>query len=206
MIVAGLTGSIAMGKSETAKMFAARGIPVFDSDATVHELYAAGGAAVEPLSRLVPEAILGGAVDRRKLAARVQADPSLLKSIEAIVHPLVKAQQATFLAEAAKRSDLAVLDIPLLFETGREKDVDVIIVVSTTAEKQRDRALARPGMTVEKLDFIMTRQLPDVEKRARADYVIDTSESLEATAREVDRVIAEIRAKRKDHDGTGNHP
>lgn len=195
-----------MGKSETAKMFAARGIPVFDSDATVHELYAAGGAAVEPLSRLVPEAILGGAVDRRKLAARVQADPSLLKSIEAIVHPLVKAQQATFLAEAAKRSDLAVLDIPLLFETGREKDVDVIIVVSTTAEKQRDRALARPGMTVEKLDFIITRQLPDVEKRARADYVIDTSESLEATAREVDRVIAEIRAKRKDHDGTGNHP
>lgn len=195
-----------MGKSETAKMFAARGIPVFDSDATVHELYAAGGAAVEPLSRLVPEAILGGAIDRRKLAARVQADPSLLKSIEAIVHPLVKAQQATFLAEAAKRSDLAVLDIPLLFETGREKDVDVIIVVSTSAEKQRDRALARPGMTVEKLDFIMSRQLRDVEKRARADYVIDTSESLEATAREVDRVIAEIRAKRKDHDGTGNHP
>lgn len=186
-----------MGKSETAKMFAARGIPVFDSDATVHDLYARAGAAVAPLSALVPDAIVDGAVDRRKLASLLQADPGLLKAIEAIVHPLVKARQAAFLAQAEKHADMAVLDIPLLFETGREKDVDVIIVVSASPEQQRQRALARPGMTAEKLDFIMSRQLPDAEKRAQADYVIDTSESLAATAREVDRVIADIRAREK---------
>lgn len=118
MIVAGLTGSIAMGKTETAKMFAARGIPVFDSDAAVHALYAPGGAAVEPLRQLVPDAISGGAVDRRKLAQLVQQDPSLLARIEAVVHPLVKERQIAFLTQAARVSDMAVLDIPLLFETG----------------------------------------------------------------------------------------
>ena len=197
MIVAGLTGSIAMGKSETAKMFAARGIPVFDSDAAVHELYASGGAAVEPLRALAPEAIVDGSVDRRRLATLVQADPALLKSIEAVVHPRVKARQAAFLKDAATHADIAVLDIPLLFETQREADVDVVIVVSATAALQRQRALARPGMTPEKLDFILSRQVPDAEKRARADYVIDTSMSLADTAREVDRVIAEIRAREK---------
>lgn len=197
MITVGLTGSIAMGKSETAKMFAARGIPVFDSDAAVHELYAPGGAAVSPLRLLVPDAIIDGAVDRRKLASLVQADATLLKQIEAAVHPLVKSLQATFLAEAEKHSDIAVLDIPLLFETGRQKDVDVIVVVSTDATSQRRRALARPGMTPEKLDFILSRQVPDADKRARADFVIDTSVSLADTAREVDRVIADIRMKRK---------
>lgn len=197
MIVAGLTGSIAMGKSETARMFAARGIPVFDSDATVHELYATGGEAVEALRRLVPEAVVDGSVDRRKLAVAVQADPLLLKDIEAIVHPLVRARQQAFLKEAARHADIAVLDIPLLFETGREKDVDVVIVVSATTALQRERALARPGMTAEKLDFILSRQVPDAEKRARADYVIDTSVSLADTAREVERVVAAIRAKGK---------
>ena len=195
MIVAGLTGSIAMGKSETAKMLAARGIPVFDSDAAVHDMYAAGGEAVEPLRALVQEAIGGDGVDRRKLASLVQADPALLKRIEAIVHPLVRARQATFLADAARHAELAVLDIPLLFETGREKEVDVVIVVSANEAQQRERALARPGMTAEKLDFILSRQVPDAVKRAKADYVIDTSVSLADTARHVERVIADIRVK-----------
>ena len=197
MIVAGLTGSIAMGKSETAKMFMARGIPVFDSDAAVHELYTRGGAAVAPLSALASEAIIDGSVNRRKLADLVQADPDLLKQIEAVVHPLVKARQAEFLADAKTHADMAVLDIPLLFETGREADVDVVIVVSATPELQRARALARAGMTTDKLDFILSRQMTDAEKRARADYVIDTSVSLAETAREVDRVIADIRSKGK---------
>lgn len=197
MIVAGLTGSIAMGKTETAKMFASRGIPVFDSDAAVHELYAKGGKAVEPLRKLAPDAIIDEAVDRRKLAALVQADPALLKKIEAVVHPLVKARQQAFFVEAAPSSDIVLLDIPLLFETGRDRDVDVIIVVSAGEVLQRERALARPGMTADKLDFILSRQLPDAEKRRRADYVIDTSVSLAETAAEVDRVIAAIRAKGK---------
>jgi len=197
MIVAGLTGSIAMGKSETAKMFAARGIPVFDSDAAVHELYAQGGGAVEPLQALAPGAIVAGTVDRRQLAALVQADPTLLRKIESVVHPLVKERQRRFLADAAGRSDLAVLDIPLLFETGRDKDVDVVIVVSTNEALQRERALGRPGMTEEKLDFILSRQMPDAEKRARADYMIDTSVSLGDTDRQVEQVIAKIRARGK---------
>ena len=197
MIVAGLTGSIAMGKSETARMFAARGIPVFDSDAVVHELYAPGGAAVEPLRALAPEAVIAGGVDRGRLATLVQADPQLLGKIEAVVHPLVRSRQKSFLATSAQNSDLAVLDIPLLFETGRQHEVDVVIVVSADPLLQRTRALARPGMTPEKLDFIHTRQVPDSEKRSRADYVIDTSVSLAETAREVDRVIAQIRTKGK---------
>ena len=197
MIVAGLTGSIAMGKSETARMFAARGIPVFDSDAVVHELYASGGTAVEPLRVLVPEAVVAGGIDRGRLAALVQADPQLLGKIEAVVHPLVRNRQKSFLATSAQNSDLAVLDIPLLFETGRQHEVDVVIVVSADPLLQRTRALARPGMTPEKLDFILSRQVPDGEKRARADYVIDTSVSLAETAREVDRVIAQIRTKGK---------
>ena len=197
MIVAGLTGSIAMGKSETARMFAARGIPVFDSDAVVHELYASGGTAVEPLRVLVPEAVVAGGIDRGRLAALVQADPQLLGKIEAVVHPLVRNRQKSFLATSAQNSDLAVLDIPLLFETGRQHEVDVVIVVSADPLLQRTRALARPGMTPEKLDFILSRQVPDGEKRARADYVIDTSVSLSETAHEVDRVIAQIRTKGK---------
>ncbi len=197
MIVAGLTGSIAMGKSETAKMFAARGVPVFDSDAAVHDMYAAGGEAVEPLRAVVPEAVGSDGVDRRKLAALVQSDPGLLSRIEAVVHPLVRARQAKFLADAARHAEIAVLDIPLLFETGREKEVDVVIVVSADPAQQRERALARPGMTSDKLDFILSRQIPDAVKRARADFVIDTSVSLAETARHVERVIADIRANGK---------
>ena len=196
MIVAALTGSIAMGKSETAKMFAARGIPVFDSDAAVHALYASGGAAVDPIAAIAPSAVVEGRVDRGRLAALVQADRGLLSRIEAVVHPLVRRLQDQFLAEClASGADVAVLDIPLLFETGRENEVDVILVVSAGARLQRERALKRPGMTEEKLDFILSKQLPDEQKRARAHYVIDTSVSLADTGREVDRVIAELREK-----------
>lgn len=196
MIVAGLTGSIAMGKSETAKMFAARGIPVFDSDAAVHALYARGGAAVRAISAIAPAAVVDDSVDRRRLSALVQAQPALLQQVECAVHPLVTAMQRQFLADsAAAGADIAVLDIPLLFETGREGDVDVIIVVSAGEQQQRERAMKRPGMTAEKLDFILSRQVPDAQKRARADYVIDTSASLAETAVHVDRVIAELRGR-----------
>ena len=198
MIIAGLTGSIAMGKSETAKMFAACGIPVFDSDAAVHSLYERGGEAVAAIASIAPSAIVAGSVDRRKLAAMVQAQPSLLSSIESAVHPLVRKMQVQFLSDASEAgADIAVLDIPLLYETGREKDVDVMIVVSAGEQLQRERALKRPGMTAEKFDFIVSRQLPDEQKRTRADYVIDTSSSLADTAREVERVIADLKAKAK---------
>lgn len=196
MIVAGLTGSIAMGKSETARMFAERGIPVFDSDAAVHALYAKGGEAVPAIAALAPDAIADGAVDRRKLATLVQADPALLPRIEAVVHPLVKERQKRFLAEAeVAGAELALLDIPLLFETKREREVDVVLVVSAGEALQRERAMKRPGMTDEKLAFILSRQVPDAEKRERAHHVIDTSVSLEDTARTVDRVIADLREK-----------
>jgi dephospho-CoA kinase len=196
MIVLGLTGSIAMGKTETARMFAARGVPVFDSDSAVHSLYAQGGDAVPEVAALAPDAIVNGSVDRRRLTALVQAEPSLLRRIENVVHPLVEAMQREFLENAAaKGADMALLDIPLLFEKSREDDVDVIIVVSAGEQLQRQRALSRAGMTEEKLDFILARQLPDAQKRARADYVIDTSESLAETAREVERVIADVRRK-----------
>lgn len=199
MIIAGLTGSIAMGKSETAKMFAARGVPVFDSDAAVHALYEKGGGAVAAIAAIAPSAIVDGRVDRQQLSRLVQAEPGLLARVERAVHPLVKDRQQHFLAEAAEAgAAIAVLDIPLLFETGREKDVDAVIVVSAGAEKQRERALQRPGMTPEKFDFILSKQVPDVEKRARADYVIDTSSSLAETAQEVDRVIADLKTKAGD--------
>jgi dephospho-CoA kinase len=177
-------------------MFAARGVPVFDSDSAVHSLYAQGGDAVPEVAVLAPDAIVDGSVDRRRLAALVQAEPSLLRRIESVVHPLVEAMQREFLeSAAAKGADMALLDIPLLFEKNREDDVDVIIVVSAGEQLQRQRALSRAGMTEEKLDFILARQLPDAQKRARADYVIDTSESLAETAREVERVIADVRRK-----------
>jgi dephospho-CoA kinase len=196
MIVAALTGSIAMGKTETAKMFAARGIPVFDSDAAVHALYAEGGGAVAAIESIAPSAVANGKVDRRRLAMLVQDQPLVLSKIEHAVHPLVRRMQDQFLANAAASgADIALLDIPLLFETGREGEVDVVIVVCAGERLQRERALSRPDMTSEKLAFILSRQVPDEEKKAKADYVIDTSVSLADTAREVERVIAEMRLK-----------
>jgi dephospho-CoA kinase len=195
MIVVGLTGSIAMGKSETAKLFRARGIPVFDSDAVVHALYAWGGEGVEALRAVAPSAIIDDSVDRARLAALTAASPGLLKQVEAAIHPLVRQKQEQFLAAAMKSGTrIAVLDIPLLFETGRDKDVDRIVVVSAPAALQEKRALARPGMTREKLDFILSRQVPDSEKRARAHFVVDTSVSIEDAARQVDHIVEQLHA------------
>lgn len=198
MIVAALTGSIAMGKSETAKLFASRDIPVFDSDAAVHALYAKGGAAIEPLRQIIPDCISEDAVDRNALSAAIMRDSTLLKRVEQIVHPLVRAMQDRFLAQAKSNGrGLVILDIPLLFETGRDREVDSIIVVSTSPAIQRQRALQRPGMTAEKLDFILSRQVSDDEKRRRADHIIDTSKSLEDAARQVDDVITALMQRGK---------
>jgi dephospho-CoA kinase len=190
MKVVGLTGSIAMGKSETAKMFAALGVPVFDSDAVVHKLYAKGGTAVPPVGRAFPDAIKDGAIDRAALSAMLARDETLLPRLEAIVHPLVRAEQQRFLAECRKEGHkLAVLDIPLLFETGRETDVDAVVVVSAPAEIQRARALARPGMTQAKLDAILARQMPDAEKRRRADFIVDSGQGLDHAFAQVRRIV-----------------
>ncbi len=207
MIIAALTGSIAMGKSEAARLFASRGLPVFDSDAEVHKLYETGGDAAKAIAVLVPEAMTGGAVDRTKLARLVLADPGLISRIEDIVHPLVRDRQAAFL-DAARLSGaaLAVLDIPLLFETGREKEADHIIVVSAPPEMQRARAMKRPGMTQEKLNYILSRQMPDAVKRAKAHDVIDTSGDLSHTAQQVDRIIGKLLDPGGPPHDTRNHP
>ena len=195
----GLTGSIAMGKSKTAKFFAQAGIPVVDSDAIVHGLYAKGGAAVAPIGALAPAAVVDGAIDRKILSQAMAEDPALLPRVETIVHPLVWAAQLAFL-DAARRggADMAVLDIPLLFEKRREKNVDKIVVTTCPPELQRERALARPGMTVEKLAWILDRQTPDAEKRRRADFIVDTSHGIEAARAEVEAIVAALR-KGKHH-------
>lgn len=195
MIVVGLTGSIAMGKSATAQMFCDVGIPVFDSDAEVHRLYDRGGEAVGPVAKRFPQAVHDGIVDRTRLSQSVVNHPAAMADLESIVHPLVRKAQATFLNRNASES-IVVLDIPLLFETGRASDVDRIIVVSAPADVQRERALARPGMTPEKLAGILARQMPDEEKRARADYVVDSSKGLEHAAQQVREIVAEL--KRQD--------
>lgn len=193
MIVAGLTGSIAMGKTETARLFALRGVPVFDSDAAVHQLYAKGGKAVSAIAEIAPEAVTHGGVNRERLSELIREHPENLLLVERAVHPLVRAMQDEFLAKARNTGcTVAILDIPLLFETNRDKDVDKIVVVSTSPEIQRRRALQREGMTVEKLDFILSRQLPDVEKRRRADYVIDTSISIADSQRQVDCILTKL--------------
>lgn len=171
----GLTGSIGMGKSTTGRMFTELGHPLWDADAAVHRLYAAGGAAVGPVSAAFPSALKDGAIDRAALKLALAADPDGLKRLEAIVHPLVAADRAEFVAAARKNgARIVVLDIPLLFETGGETQLDGVAVVSTDAETQRARVLARPGMTAETFDMILSRQMPDAEKRARADWVIPT--------------------------------
>ena len=190
MLIVGLTGSIAMGKSETARMFVRLGYPVFDADAAVHQLYETGGAAVPLIERAFPGSVVGGRVDRQKLSDQVTGDPKALARLESIVHPLVRQRQQDFLDAAREAGHaFAVLDIPLLFETGRDKDVDAIVVVSAPEDVQKSRVLARPGMTREKFAAILARQLPDSEKRRRADFVVDTSKGLEAAFEQV-RTIA----------------
>lgn len=193
MIVIGLTGSIGMGKSATAKIFAEQGMPVSESDEVVHRLYEKGGAAVAPVAKAFPDVVTAGGIDRQKLARHLAQRPEDFARLEAIVHPLVRAEQENFLAEARRReAPLAVLDIPLLFETGRYRDVDKIIVVSAPAAIQRERVLARPGMTEEKFASILARQLPDAEKRARADFIVDSGQGFDHARAQVRRIIAEL--------------
>jgi len=193
MIVIGLTGSIGMGKSETARMFAEQGVPVCESDAIVHRLYEKGGAAVAPVAAAFPDVRDDGGIDREKLSRHLAANAEDFARLEAIVHPLVRAEQENFLKEARRRNvRLAVLDIPLLFETGRDRDVDRIVVVSAPAEVQRRRVLARPGMDEAKFAAILARQLPDAEKRARADFIVDSAHGFDHARRQVRDIIAAL--------------
>ncbi|MEX0644694.1 MAG: dephospho-CoA kinase [Parvularculaceae bacterium] len=197
MIVVALTGSIGMGKSTVLQMFADLGAAVWSADDAVHRLYAKGGAAIPPIAQEFPGAVVNGAVDRERLAALVLDQPQRLKRLEALVHPLVAADREAFLALAKKSgAEIAVVDIPLLIETGGEKAFDAVVVASAPAALQRRRVLTRPGMTIEKFETIRRRQTPDVEKRARADFVINTGQSLAATRKEVEAAMAALRARR----------
>ncbi len=196
MIKIGLTGSIGMGKSTSAKLFAEAGIPVNDSDAVVHDLYS--GEAVPLVEAAFPGSIRDGMVDRQELGRKLAADPSGFKRLEAIVHPLVRERERSFLeGQRQAGADMVVLDIPLLFETGGDKRVDKIVVVSCDPQIQRQRVLARPGMTEQKFEMILSRQTPDAEKRAGADYIIDTGGSIDAAREQVKEIIADLRRKPK---------
>jgi dephospho-CoA kinase len=196
-MLVGLTGSIGMGKTETARMFARSGIPVYDADAAVHRLYEKGGAAVPELARVFPAAVNEGRIDRAALAQLVTADKAALDALERIVHPLVAREQQAFLESARKSgADMVVLDIPLLFEKGGHTRVDAIVVVSAPADIQRERVLARAGMTPEKLDHILDRQMPDAEKRAKAHFVVETDKGLDHAFEQVKAIIAELHKQR----------
>jgi len=197
MLIIGLTGSIGMGKSTVAGWFANRDVPVADADGLVHGLYGAGGAAVGPIGNLVPDAVVGGAVDRARLSEALQADPTLFAQLEAIVHPLVRDAQRAFI-RATHRSGtrLALLDIPLLFETHGDARVDLVVVVDAPYEVQRARVLARPGMTAAKFDAIRAKQMPQRDKRRFADVVINTGLSLDETERSVDDLVAILRERK----------
>ena len=195
MIVLGLTGSIGMGKTTTAAMFRTAGAPVYDADASVHALYTSGGAAVGPVGQAFPGVVVDGAVDRTRLSLRVTGDLVALKTLEAIVHPLLGRHRAEFLDQARREgAPVSVLDIPLLFETGGQALVDAVVVVSASFELQHRRVLARPGMDQAKLDTLIARQTPDSEKRARADFVIDTGQGLDVARRQVETVLHTVMA------------
>ena len=193
MIVLGLTGSIGMGKSTTAGLFREAGAPVQDADQVVADLYARGGAAVGPVGAAFPGVVTDGAVDRGRLSDSVLGDPQALARLEAIVHPLVADARAAFLTEAkAAGAPAAVLDVPLLFEAGIADHVDAVVVVSAPEAVQRDRVLSRPGMTEQKFAAILARQMPDAQKRARADFVIDTGNGIEAARGQVADVLGAV--------------
>ncbi|WP_137133646.1 dephospho-CoA kinase [Rhizobium sp. FKY42] len=193
MIRIGLTGSIGMGKSTTAKLFAEQGVPVNDADQVVHELYA--GSAVAAIEDSFPGTAQNGVVNRTELSRQLALHPQRFEELEAIIHPLVRERERVFLEQQESVGrDIVLLDIPLLFETGAEDRVDVIVVVSCEAELQRQRVLARPGMTTEKFDLILSRQMPDCEKRKRADFVIDTGQGIEEARRQVIHVLKSIRS------------
>lgn len=189
----GLTGSIGMGKSTTAAMFAEEGIPVWDADAAVHRLYAAGGRAVGPIQDLFPEAIIENAVSRVRLKSILAADPDALSRIEAVVHPLVALDRKDFLDR--QDSDVVLFDIPLLFETGADQWLDAVVVVTVPQKVQKARVMDRPGMTEDQFKLILSRQMPDAEKRRRADYVVKTL-TLDDTRASVRRILEEIRRTR----------
>ncbi|NSX34286.1 dephospho-CoA kinase [Brevundimonas vesicularis] len=193
MILLGLTGSIGMGKSTTTAMFADLGAVVWNADDAVHRLYAPGGAAVGPVGEAFPGVVVDGAVDRTRLAETLGKDDTAFRRLEAIVHPLVTQGRAADL-EAARTAGvkLAVLDIPLLFETDGDSAVDAVVVVTADPAIQAERVLARPGMTRERFDVILARQMPDAEKRARADFIIDTGRGLEAARAEVEAIVAAV--------------
>lgn len=194
MIVLGLTGSIGMGKSTTAKMFVEAGVPVHDSDAAVHRLYA--GAAAPLVEAAFPGTTVDGAVDRARLSSAVLGNPSAIKRLEQIVHPLVRADADAFVEDNRGRgSPLVVLDIPLLFETGGGNRVDKVVVVTAPADTQRQRVLARPGMTAAKFAAILANQVPDAEKRRQADFIIDTGKGMDAARWEVHRIIGALTSK-----------
>ena len=199
MILIGLTGSIGMGKTATADLFREEGLPVYDADAAVHALYAPGGAAVAPVEAAFPgvkdnsDGPNAGGIDRAKLSQHVVGQPEAMKRLEAIVHPLVGQAQAAFLGNAREAGEKAViLDIPLLFEGRGHQMVDKIVVVSAPAAVQRDRVLARPAMTEEKFEAILAKQVPDAEKRARADFVIDTSQGFDHARRQVRSILKDL--------------
>ncbi len=195
MFILGLTGSIGMGKTATANMFAEEGVPVHDSDAVVHRLYE--GEATPLIEAAFPGTTLGGKVDRAKLGERVIGNAEAIQQLERIVHPLVARARDRFLAQAVKDgSDVALLDIPLLYETGGDKRCDAVVVVSAPADVQRARVLERPGMSEAKFAVILAKQIPDAEKRARADFVVDTSRGFDAARAQVREILAQVRNKR----------
>lgn len=195
-LLIGLTGSIGMGKSETARLFGRLGIPVHDADAAVHRLYEQGGAAVAALAKVFPECVVEGRVDRAGLAAKVRKDPSAFQQLERIVHPLVAVDQRAFIENAAAAgAEMIVLDIPLLFETGKEGAMDAVVVVSAPRAVQRKRVLARSGMTGEALDDILARQMPDVDKRARAHFVVETDKGLDHALEQVKSIVAALKER-----------
>ena len=190
MIILGLTGSIGMGKSTTAKLFAEAGVPVYDADATVHLIYE--GEAAPAIEAAFPGATVDGKVDRTKLSAQVLHDSAAIRRLEQIVHPMLGAYHQKFLRDAEQSgAAVAVVDVPLLFETGGEKRVDAVVVVTTSPDIQRQRILARDNMTAEKLDAILARQLPDAEKRKRADFVVDTSDGLDPVRARIRDILDE---------------
>ena len=194
MKLIGLTGSIGMGKSTTAAMFREAGVPVYDADQAVHDLYDVGGAAVGPVDEAFPGVAKDGRIDREALRQRVLGNPEALKRLNSIVHPLVGQDRGKFFKHVEEiGADMVVLDIPLLFETGGEARVDAVVVVSAPAEMQRERVLARPGMTPERLDAILAQQMADAEKRARAHYIVDTSRGMDAAREQVTAIIADLR-------------
>jgi dephospho-CoA kinase len=191
MFVLGLTGSLGMGKSTTAKFFAEEGIPLHDADAVVHQLYE--GAATPLIEAAFSGTTIGDKVDRDKLAKKVLGNQAAINKLEAIIHPLVRRAEARFLEETAhKGAAVVVLDIPLLFETGADQRCDAVVVVSAPAEVQRARAFERPGMTEEKFEAILAKQTPDAEKRARADFVVDTSKGFDAARAQVREILARV--------------